>query len=303
MKKFFKQLIFISSCLFFIPFFTIYATGYDYHLLQSQLIADKKEDSQEDIAVIDKEHLVGVLAHEVPYTYEYENLKAQAVVMRTHLLRRKLGLETNTQVLSYTKEEMQGIWKDDFNTIYATYMQAVEETGNKVILYKGEPIQALYHNASAGMTRNAKDVYEIDVPYLQSIKCELDQITKQVEIPKKEVVKRLKENYPNILVDENYLENQIQVIEKDSAEYIKNIQIGNIILTGEQFKNILHLPSSHFKYFTQDDKLLFDVQGVGHGVGISQNGSNELAKTGKNYKEIIQYYYKGVTIENYSMKK
>lgn len=37
--------------------------------------------------------------------------------------------------------------------------------------------------------------------------------------------------------------------------------------------------------------------GYGHGIGMSQNGANEMAKTGKNYQEILQMFYPGTTIE------
>lgn len=36
--------------------------------------------------------------------------------------------------------------------------------------------------------------------------------------------------------------------------------------------------------------------GYGHGIGMSQNGANEMAKNGKNYKEILGLFYQGVTI-------
>jgi len=34
-----------------------------------------------------------------------------------------------------------------------------------------------------------------------------------------------------------------------------------------------------------------------HGVGISAIGARELAKSGKNYQEILKYYYQGIKIE------
>ena len=39
------------------------------------------------------------------------------------------------------------------------------------------------------------------------------------------------------------------------------------------------------------------TKGLGHGLGLSQYGANELAKEGKTYQEILQYYYKDVSIE------
>jgi len=42
--------------------------------------------------------------------------------------------------------------------------------------------------------------------------------------------------------------------------------------------------------------FLFSGGGYGHGVGMSQNGVKSLAKAGYSYEEILEHYYKGVTI-------
>lgn len=36
--------------------------------------------------------------------------------------------------------------------------------------------------------------------------------------------------------------------------------------------------------------------GYGHGIGMSQNGANEMAKRGKDYKAILKMFYNGVEI-------
>lgn len=44
------------------------------------------------------------------------------------------------------------------------------------------------------------------------------------------------------------------------------------------------------------DDICFSVLGYGHGVGLSQCGSDSLAKQGKIAEEIIHHYYKDVEI-------
>ena len=51
---------------------------------------------------------------------------------------------------------------------------------------------------------------------------------------------------------------------------------------------------------TAGDTITFHVTGYGHGVGMSQYGANELAKEGKSWQEILQWYYTGVTIGLYN---
>ena len=56
------------------------------------------------------------------------------------------------------------------------------------------------------------------------------------------------------------------------------------------------LKSAKFNFEIADNSVNFSVIGYGHGVGLSQCGSDTLAKNGRNYEEIIKYYYKDVEI-------
>ncbi len=72
---------------------------------------------------------------------------------------------------------------------------------------------------------------------------------------------------------------------------------------GERQDNISKLPSSFFvfdKVYTEDSKIskiVFYGGGYGHGVGLSLNGANNLAAEGKNYEEILNYFYTDVYVE------
>ncbi len=44
-------------------------------------------------------------------------------------------------------------------------------------------------------------------------------------------------------------------------------------------------------------KFVFTVYGYGHGVGMSQFGANEFAKSGWDYQKILLHYFPGVTIQ------
>lgn len=305
MREFIKSIGFIGGCLFFIPLLIVYAGGYQ----NTQLLSNTPTQISNQVTVesavdvIEESQLIGILAKEIPYTYEYEAIKAQAVVIRTYMLRRILGMQNQGVFTSYSLEELQELWGENYQAIYKTYQEAVQETQNEIIVYQAQPIEALYHKASAEKTRSAKDVYQLEVPYLQSVEGEKHPISEQIRLSKSDIVNQLKEIYPDMIVEETLLENQIQIVERDPSEYVKYIQIGNTMITGEEFRKLIGLPSSHFKIFHQDKVLVFDVKGSGHGVGLSQNGSNELAKSSKDYKEIITHYYTNVEVQKYLAKK
>lgn len=56
------------------------------------------------------------------------------------------------------------------------------------------------------------------------------------------------------------------------------------------------LPSAFFTVEYQGGNYVLDGGGFGHGIGMSQNGANEMAKKGKNYLEILTTFYHDVEV-------
>ena len=77
------------------------------------------------------------------------------------------------------------------------------------------------------------------------------------------------------------------------------MQIGNKVLTGNEVRSVFELKSTKFEVKVDGDEICFKVIGYGHGVGLSQCGSDSLAKQGKTCEEIIHHYYKDVEITNF----
>src|SRR5699024_12260464 len=75
------------------------------------------------------------------------------------------------------------------------------------------------------------------------------------------------------------------------------IQLHEESLSGKENREKLDLRSNDFTVKQKDNHCIFTTKGVGHGVGMSQYGANGMAEEGKNYKEIIQYYYQGVELQ------
>lgn len=243
MQKLIRVICFIGTSLFLIPIIIIYGSGYNRQDMLAQIQSKQINQDENEETLLDESLIIPILAKEISYTYEYEAIKAQAVVIRTYMARRALGMQTKSELTGYTEKEMKALWQDEYESIYETYKEAVEETKDELILYNGQPIQPIYHKSSGTCTRDAKDVYGVEVPYLVSVANQNAATNTQVKMSKEEIIVALKKQYPQLIADEKTLENQIQIIEKDEAGYIKNIQVGNVILDGESFRNLLGLES------------------------------------------------------------
>ncbi len=74
---------------------------------------------------------------------------------------------------------------------------------------------------------------------------------------------------------------------------------------GSEVDSMNLLPSAYFICSPVEENgavsgYLFQGGGYGHGVGMSQNGANQMAKEGKNWKEILNFFYQDISIDDMS---
>lgn len=255
-------------------------------------------------------YLYGVVSGEMPASYEIEALKAQAVVARTYTIyKRKNGSKHEGADICdsplccqawISKENRMARWDDDIKEEYwKKIVDAVDSTSGKYITYNGEPINAFFHSNSGGMTEMPVNVWGGNYPYLQIVSTSGEEAysgySSEVEVSKDELIQKMLEKYSNFQINFNEV-NCIQILDLTESGRVKTMKIGNINLSGVEVRKIFVLKSAMFMFELQDDKIKFKVTGYGHGVGLSQNGSDILAKQGYNYEQIIKYYYKDVEI-------
>ena len=66
--------------------------------------------------------------------------------------------------------------------------------------------------------------------------------------------------------------------------------------TGKQIREALGLRSSNFSVSKADGGIAFTTKGFGHGAGMSQYGAKYMAENGSDYTDILNHYYKNVTL-------
>lgn len=68
-------------------------------------------------------------------------------------------------------------------------------------------------------------------------------------------------------------------------------------LSAKQECIYIQSPYETKKYSVRPNKYIFYGKGWGHGLGMSQYGAKGMAESGYNYKEILEYYYKGTKVK------
>ena len=99
--------------------------------------------------------------------------------------------------------------------------------------------------------------------------------------------------------DEAYtlIDDKIKVLEYNSSGRVNRLQISNIILEGTEVRSLFDLKSTLINIKFENNDVIFETKGYGHGIGLSQDGANAMALKGAKYKEIIKKYYTDVEIK------
>lgn len=262
-----------------------------------------------------EDYLVGVVRAEMPASFEPEALKAQATAARTYTLHKirtggSHGGDADictdaTCCQAYMDEETAlSLWGEQAEEFRQKTARAIEETAGQVILYGGEPVLAVFHSSSAGLTRPAGEVWSNDLPYLQAVVSAETSATvpdyySRAEFSAEGFKQAVLTAYPAADFSgsiNGWLKNAV----RDEAGSVKTLEVGGLTLRGNQLRTALGLRSACFDWEVQDSRLVFFVTGYGHGVGLSQYGANQMAKEGAGWKEILMHYYTGVTVGSYS---
>lgn len=270
----------------------------------------KDNDSGEIEEVSQKDYVIGAVCAEMPPSFHKEALKAQAVASHTYALYNKslskdkdFDFTANPQQFKgYAKyDDIKDRYGNNFDEYYGKVKEAVEEVFNDILVYENQIILSCYHAMSNGTTETAENVWNESLPYLKPVESEGDLLNPRYEedavFSEKEAEKLLKSHFPDIKLI-NDKSKWFSIIENSDSGYVKKIKVGDTETTGPEIRKIFDLRSACFNVKYDNGNFTFTTKGYGHGVGLSQVGSDFLARQGKSYDEILLHYFTDAEIKN-----
>ena len=272
-------------------------------------------------------YLCKVVPSEMPASYQKEALKAQAICARSYAYR---------QIMDYAYPEYQAHVNDstDYQVYNNSASQqaateAVQETAGKVLKYNGNIITAYYYSTSCGKTTTMAawgTKEKAENAYLQSVEVKDQTGDYERNLPWYRWEADIDQNTLSKMIAENTKKNigtvqSLEVTKSGPGGAALQIKVsgdlGTVVVAtenkirralggsgyeikkqdGTDVKGSRLLPSAFFKVEKKGNTFKIKGGGYGHGIGMSQNGANEMAKKGKNYQQILQMFYPGTTIE------
>ena len=244
-----------------------------------------------------------IVSAEMSSDFNQEAIKAQAIATYSYLkYSNQKGVSPSVSVKTSVPTKIAGTVKSVFGlTAY----------------YNGSAAQTVYCASTGGYTLAARNVWNSDIPYLQSVVSEYDSFDRYYGINKtfteaevRSIVEKatgftLSNDPANWFTPLSAEEGGVldggyvgKMLIDGNSSYVKNgstVQITGRVIRENIFG--FRLNSAKFTVTYNNGTFTFKTYGYGHGVGMSQLGSNLYAtKGGYDYMQILQHYYPGITV-------
>lgn len=258
-----------------------------------------------------EDYLRGVLRGELPAGFHPQAQHALAVAARTYVIYERLTAppDRDFDVLADERSQMYiGVKGED-----STAIEAVENTKGEICLVrdggKDRVFSTYYSSCCGGVTQPVTDFRPSD-PDVETLSgnvvcndCYLAPSFKwgPLRIAKAEITQRVVARYPRL----SRLGPITQVVAERVTEHGRITRVKLVgtngaseTLVGEDFRLCVggHVLRSTRTRIVDDGAFVrfVDGRGFGHGVGLCQYGAERQARLGRDYHDILRFYYPGV---------
>ena len=279
-----------------------------------------------------EQYLYGVVGKEMSPSWSLEALKAQAVAARTYAVShknyyQKRGFDMLDDTHSQTYAGINGE--------APSVRQAVDVTNGEILTYGGKPIDAFFSATAGGWTENSENVWGNKIPYLRGVADPSDQMPAYrwaVTVSPERLASNLAAAGKGVgtvhsITLSPLAKRPMRVADRGVSGRVLSLTVngsgGSVKITGNSFQDIFDLRSTLFDFYqgggTPPDPdrgavsrgATFAVKagmpitiygfGWGHGLGMSQYGAYQMAKThgtdAAYYRTILSHYYSNTKLE------
>ena len=245
-------------------------------------------------------YVASVLQGETAGAMPPEALKAMAVAIRSYTAR--------------FRERHKSAGFDFCDTTHCQFLRletrsavvaAVEETAREMVWDRGSPLAAYYHKDCGGQTEAAAVAWH-DQGSL-ALASHGDPYCVRSTQPWRSEVARADLDHAltkaELHVPPRW--NRITIAQRTPSGRARTLRFSvgadpGVLVSASSLRfavgrslGWMTLKSDWYEVTAQGDHFIFAGKGVGHGVGMCQTGAEEMARQGKNYHDILAFYYAG----------
>lgn len=266
-------------------------------------------DTTDGLLLVNHVPLEDYVASVVASEYGLEDdagAKAMAVVARTYGLfaTQKFGPEVD-----HADGTLSQVY-EGADVVTTRSRRATESTRGQVLTYDGRPIQAVYFSSSGGHTADNEDVWDAESPrpYLRGRPDPYDEAsphhTWEARVSRSALLRALTRirdtSVEGFTLGERLSYGRLKtmnVLHSDGSQHSMNANAFRLAVNRRLEDD--PLKSTWFDARREGDTYVIEGRGYGHGVGLSQWGAHAMAEEGRDYREILHYYYTDVSIRRH----
>lgn len=252
-----------------------------------------------------EEYVEAVLAAESGDFQNDESMKAMAVAVRTYATRfegqhEKDGFDfcdtTHCQALGWRR-------KND------RIREAVQATQGEILQYRGVTAATYYHANCGGKTAAAKEVWpSVSAAYLTVHADGFCAVHGEMKWESTIAIGEIQKALANAGITAARDWKTIDVVSRTESGRVQRLVLRGGTpetsqISGSTFRFAVDralgwdkIRSDLYDVRNNGEQIVFSGRGAGHGVGLCQTGAEEMAREGKSYREILNFYYPGTQI-------
>lgn len=239
-------------------------------------------------------YLLGIVGSEMPSSWPAEALKAQAVAARTYALQRVMMARSANQAHDLADTVISQVYRGAAN-IAPSVIKAVKSTEGEVLAHNRMLVEALFHSTCGGSTLSSKAYFGGERAYLVARGCtwckDSNRYRWKVRFPLGEVEKSL--------LKSKLIRRPLRSVKGKGAQLEVLHGPGKSKISARKIRRSIgwaRIYSERFEVNTSGGFVEFTGMGFGHGVGLCQWGARGMAEEGRNYRQILEYYYTGAQV-------
>lgn len=247
-----------------------------------------------------RDYLIGVVSHEMPTSWPLHTLKAQAVAARSYTLKTRQERQGRGWDVESTIEDQ--VYRDVSSRKDLTQVRAaVISTDGVVLLGPGgqEPLKAFYHADCGGQTVPPSQVWGQGPDFGTAVDPQCPSSPRSrwtLALSEGDFLKRLGRAGERLLGIEMLAPGR----GASKAERFRlRLRSGTVVMDANELRlkvGSTELKSTKFSVRSQQDQLVFEGKGFGHGAGLCQWGSRHLGQSGYDFTKILAHYYPRATL-------
>ena len=256
------------------------------------------------IEVPAEKYVAGVVAGESSTFRSEEARKAMAVAARTYAARTR-GRHASDGFDFCTTTHCQ---RAELAAIAPEALRAVQATEGELLWFEGKPAFSVYSRNCGGQTAAVSDLWpDIEAPYLLS---HFDPYCTRHgaaswswTVTPGEIAFALRGSQLNvpsklerIVVTERTASHRARTLELGGPDASVALSAGSFRLATGRMLGWNKLRSDQYEIESASNQICFRGRGEGHGIGLCQDGAEEMGLEGRTYREILAFYYPGTVL-------